>query len=141
MPKTKEEFEYPEHQRLEVVKDQSQAIGEFLEWLSEKGLRLTRWLPEYTNDEPKYLYADERGTSLGYKYMHEGHASLPDDTAASRRYCHAVWDAALNPGYEYRPAGYYEDHTGAEKLLAEFFDIDLTKLENEKREMLAQLRQ
>lgn len=28
--------EYPQHEKLKAVKDQSQAIGEFLEWLNEK---------------------------------------------------------------------------------------------------------
>lgn len=36
--------EYPEHDKLNAVKDQSQAIGEFLDWLrDEKGIMLARF--------------------------------------------------------------------------------------------------
>lgn len=35
---------YPEHEKLKLVKDQSQAIGEFIEWLKhEKGIHLAMW--------------------------------------------------------------------------------------------------
>lgn len=30
---SKEGFDYPEHERMHKIKDKSQAIGEFLEWL------------------------------------------------------------------------------------------------------------
>lgn len=35
---------YPEHEKLDEIKDQSQAIGEFLEWLGrEKSIELCEW--------------------------------------------------------------------------------------------------
>ena len=34
--------EYPEHIKLHAVRDKSQAIGEFLEWLNSKGVVLCR---------------------------------------------------------------------------------------------------
>jgi hypothetical protein len=33
-------IEYPEHIKLHAVRDKSQAIGEFLEWLNSKGIVL-----------------------------------------------------------------------------------------------------
>jgi hypothetical protein len=33
---------YPEHNKLSLVKDQSQAIGAFLDWLLEKGVILSK---------------------------------------------------------------------------------------------------
>lgn len=37
------EPEYPEHERLRAIKDQSQAIGEFLDWMSTQGVVRARW--------------------------------------------------------------------------------------------------
>jgi len=71
--------EYPEHDKLHAVVDKSQAIGEFLEWASERhGFRLC------------YLE--------GNRYWSVG--------------------------------------TPVQRLLAEFFEIDENKLEEEKRAML-----
>jgi hypothetical protein len=74
----------PECEKMQKVKDRSQAIGEFLEWLQEeKALQLCEW------------------DGL-YKMM-------PVDIPT-------------------------------EKLLAEFFDIDLNKVEQEKRAILDYMR-
>ena len=32
--------DYPEHQKLRAVKDKSQCVGEFIEWLGEQGIML-----------------------------------------------------------------------------------------------------
>ena len=37
--------EYPEHDRLAAVADESQRIGEFLEWLTLSGIVLASWVP------------------------------------------------------------------------------------------------
>jgi hypothetical protein len=34
---------YPEHEKLRAVADQTQAIGEFTEWLESKGIFLARY--------------------------------------------------------------------------------------------------
>lgn len=65
--------DYPEHDRLSAIKDESQAQGEFLQWLSDEG---------------------------------EIHL--------------------------YRPL---------KELLAEYHEIDLSKIETEKRAMLAKIRE
>ena len=36
---------YPEHQKLKAVKHESQAIGEFLEWLSENEMQICKIQP------------------------------------------------------------------------------------------------
>jgi hypothetical protein len=77
--------EYPEHEKLALIKDQSQAIGEFIEWLhAEKGIQLGKYVK-------------------GHEFM--------------------------------APAG-----VPKEKLLSEFFEIDLDKLESEKCKMLDEQR-
>jgi predicted amidophosphoribosyltransferase len=35
---------YPEHEKLKAVRDRSQCVGEFLEWLAEKGLYVVHLL-------------------------------------------------------------------------------------------------
>lgn len=36
--------EYPEHAKLKKISDKSQAIGEFLDWCNQEGLRLGRYV-------------------------------------------------------------------------------------------------
>jgi hypothetical protein len=81
--------DYPEHAKLAKVSDKSQAIGEFLEWLTtEQGYTLAKW----------------------------------SDT-------------------EYAEGRLYSTHESTNVLLAQFFDIDLTVLEAEKRAILAHQRE
>lgn len=37
---------YPEHEKLKLVADKSQAIGEFLEWAEGRGIVLASWCRE-----------------------------------------------------------------------------------------------
>lgn len=74
---------YPECAKMAAVQDKSQAIGAFLDWLSEKGIVLASYYEE----------------------------------------------AELSP---YR--------TNIEQLLAEYFEIDLDKVDKEKQAMIEELR-
>ena len=76
-------MEYPEHEKLAKIKDESQSIGEFLSWL-----RQDRWICEL--DEVKDQF--------------------------------------------------YPTRESIESLLAEYFGINQDKLEQEKRQILAELR-
>ena len=78
--------DYPEHDKLKLVADKSQAIGEFIEWLAEEG----------------------RGIYLAVPHPF-GEGLVPANKSITR-------------------------------LLAEFFEIDLDKIETEKRAMLDNLR-
>ena len=74
---------YPEHDKLQAVKEKSQAIGAFIEWLQGiKGLTMARWMKD-----------------------------------------------RLMP-----------EHINIESLLAEYFEINLDKLEQEKRAILDDFR-
>lgn len=87
------EQKYPEHQKLQAIKDKSQAIGEFLDWLfSEKDLRLAQWMKVPGEDE----------------------------------------DSEEDELVQFWP--------NREELLAGYFEIDLKKLEQEKRAMLEEFR-
>ncbi len=35
---------YPEHEKLAAISDQSQTIGQFLDWLAEVGIHRARWV-------------------------------------------------------------------------------------------------
>lgn len=82
---------YPEHEKLHAISDKSQAIGGFVDWLSqEKKIHLGQW-----------------GTCLD-------------------EFCQ---EDSLHPV-----------HTDIQDLLAEFYDIDRDKLEDEKQTMLREIR-
>jgi hypothetical protein len=76
--------QYPEHDKLRLIRDKSQAIGEFLSLLGQHGLTLCEFHEKYN---------------------------------------------------EYLPTG-----ITIQKLLAKHFGIDLVKLDDEKRDMLDELR-
>lgn len=75
---------YPEHEKLSKVRDHSQAIGEFLDWASEKGWSLAEW-----DEDDLHLWPVRKSV---------------------------------------------------QEILAEYFKIDLVKLEDEKRAMLDEIR-
>lgn len=90
-----------ECERMVAVKDKSQAIGQFLEWLQE-----------------------EKGVHLAEYHRHT-RACLDHEA-------HLV-------------CGLLEDHSvrwsySIERLLAEYFNIDLDKVEQEKQAMLEEIR-
>lgn len=76
---------YPEHEKLQTVKHLSQAQGELLEWLEEKGWAIC----EYVTG---------------------------------------------------RCEGYHPIRKSTEQILAELHEIDLKKIEQEKRSMLEEMR-
>jgi hypothetical protein len=78
--------DYPEHEKMRLIKDQSQSIGEFLEWLQDKKEVIFAEYPETNSDHLFPL------------------------------------------------------HLPTQKLIAEFFDIDLDKIEDEKDAMLEEQR-
>jgi hypothetical protein len=114
---------YPEHEKLTAISDASQAIGEFLDWLSsEKSVHRMvwrEWDEEFPcTDHRGWLrlgegrervcgYCGGAGESGVIREHHEGWVPLPDTVRA---------------------------------LLAEYFHIDQDALEAEKRAMLAELR-
>jgi hypothetical protein len=82
-------MKYPQHEKLAAVAEQSQAIGEFLDWLQD------------TRVPPVVL-------------------------------CRVIPGQSFDP---WAPVG-----RSTEQLLAEYFGVDLTALEAEKRAMLAEIR-
>ncbi len=113
------EAKYPEHERMEKVSQESQSIGEFLEWLSEKGIEMGR------------IHSHDDG-------CHGPHNRM-NCISEFAKPCHCP------PERTDLICGWHEDEMmptrdSMEDLIAEFFGIDLTKIEKEKREMIEDLR-
>ena len=109
--------DYPEHKKLEAIQEQSQAIGEFLEWISDNG--------------------DWR---LGKPHHHIETCKNPDYSYHNFRYelgDPSTWEMYL---CGYASSQFESNHRNVDKLLAEFYQIDLNALEKEKRAMLDEIR-
>ena len=102
--------EYPEHEKLAKIKEQSQAIGEFLEWLESKHRSICKWQEGITEAD---RIIDAFATAHG--------KGNPDINEEPER-------------------GWFPICQSIEKTLAEFFNIDLNKLEQEKRQILEEIR-
>lgn len=89
----------PECEKLTKVSEESNKIGNFLDWMYSRGLVLCTW--EENDDEDTNDY-------------------LPDILV---------------------PASKYRTHSGIENLLAEYFGVDLDKVEKERRALLDWLRE
>ena len=110
---------YPEHDKLQKIKDKSQVCGEFLEWLKggyegSPDLHLCQW--KEAADVPHYLHVDTgEPVSFSSKYADE------------------------NP--DWYPSGYYSPGLNTRELLGMFFDIDQEKIDAEKDQMLREIRE
>jgi hypothetical protein len=113
---------YPECTKLSGVTGQSQTVGEFLEWLGQQGVQLMRWETGIPRDavcpEPECLGGRRR-------------------VGSRRQDCSTCKGA----GYVTRRASaWVSDPRNTQTLLAEFFGIDLAKVESERRAMLEAVR-
>jgi len=109
-----DEKKYPECEKLSAVKDKSQKIGEFLEWPPEKGVELS----------VRHTHTKECLDESDWEVFEEDPGGFRTDDFL----CSCVDDGLLS----------YT--VGKEKLLAEFFEIDLNKVEEERRAMIEDLR-
>ena len=109
--------EYPEHDKMAAVKDRSQAIGEFLDWMPTGGYFLGQWAcaGHYDPDE-KHVVAEHENRDIDYWFHQRGHLDGCDRVHATMA------------------------NVGIERVLAEYFDIDLRKIDVEKDQMLASIR-
>jgi hypothetical protein len=125
---------YPEHERMKAVRDKSQAIGEFIDWLRSEET-------PYTIAEWEEWRACEAG----------------DEWVPKRKQWHCV-DGRMIGGYDLdedlgecetcegtgrikpETPRLYPARIGIEALLARYYDIDLDKINDEKDAMLAEIR-
>jgi len=117
---------YPEHDKLTEVREQSQAIGEFLEWLEGQGVKLCRYQVQFETWSI-YVHRDT-GERWARSTEPQGVDALHWLPTGETK------DVTVDEGFRLVTER-------VENLLAAFFDIDLANLEAEKRQMLAELRQ
>jgi hypothetical protein len=129
--------DYPEHAKLTAVADKSQAIGEFLEWLQGR-CTICRFQDAGNNGKPRYVWTVPVGELVRRGMLDEGRPWTADDVAHGGDA--ARGQAAPNPEFEEWGEGYRPVFRRIEDWLAEYFQIDLAKVEAEKKAMLAQLR-
>lgn len=101
-----------ELEKLEAISDKSQAIGEFLEWLcGTKNYHIAKYLTEEEYEREDNVYWVD---------------GLYEKEQFKR---HEIGKEELMP-----------IHINIEKLLAEFFEIDLDKVEEERKEILEEIK-
>lgn len=142
-------MEYPEHDKMSAIKNESQAIGAFLEWLLAGGVEICKWRDSGNNGEPFYLQhivgedgtcnscGDDHCTPEHYPagtvlYEHEDTGRITSSVGVLYR--------KRNPDYEGWNEGFYPINKRIEQYLADYFEIDLNKIESEKRQILESLR-
>jgi hypothetical protein len=120
--------DYPEHEKLIEVKEQSQAIGEFLDnspyqlcWWREAG--------DNSDEHSQYIWTEH---SLKVKPERKDYPPTLGHYIDGK--------AEHNPDFESWNEGYYPVHGSIQKILADYFGIDQNKIEAEKRQMLEQIR-
>jgi len=98
------EVKCPECEKMLAVLDNSNAIGNFLEWLlGERKLTICREI--------------------------------------TRKEVEEAIDAGMEDEIDYEEGDLIIDHTGIEALLAEYFNIDLKKVEEEQQAILQHVRE
>jgi hypothetical protein len=156
--------DYPEHDKQATIIDQTQAAGEFIDWLASEGIQLMTWREDLTDTrptDPRCPHSrrdcegcdhhrddcapvrgdeDEYGLIL-YSTAHCKHWQDPEREAegeAEQGHC-----CRCGKGRFYELHGlkhWVSPGRSLIQLLADWQDIDLAKIEAEKRQMLASLR-
>lgn len=147
--------DYPEHDKQALVVEQTQAIGEFLDWLGSQGVHLMLWREDLTDTRPtdamctirrhgadlacKPVFASKVGDADYYNtHCLHWHGQAEADSASQRGIC--CW---CGRGKFHEVTGlksWVSDGRGTMQLLADWAGIDLAKIEAEKRRMLAACR-
>lgn len=117
--------DYPEHEKLSKIKDKSQAIGEFLDWLPGVIAKHHEhdhgcWCddPFHESDDPTIVRSKDRCPN-----------PVCDGHHGSRRLVCGYGEHQLQPWRK-----------NIQDWLAEYFGIDRQRIEEEKRAMLEELR-
>lgn len=118
--------ETTELEKMSAVREQSQPIGEFLDWLAGQGILLMKYTPVIYERWPwESKFATDGSQPSYYRAAWHG----PDD-------------GVHGPPEEYEgddePMMWRES---IERMLARFFEIDLNAIEEERRALLDELRE
>ncbi len=114
-----------ELEKMRAVHEQSQPIGEFLDWLAGQGIQLMKYAPSSHERWPWESRVAADGRRLGYYRVQR----------------HGPWEGIHGPPEEYKgddePLWWRES---VEEMLARFFEVDLNAVEDERRALLDEIR-
>jgi hypothetical protein len=129
--------DYPEHDKLTAVQDETQAAGDFVSWLAGQGIQLMRWSENLKDWHP-------------VSDTCRAEANPPGATCCPRRWrnhcTHWTQDkdtccrCGLGQMQEVTFTGWVADGRNLTQLLADWQGIDLARIETEKRQILASLQ-
>ncbi len=108
-----------ELERISAIRDQSQTIGEFLDWLqNEQGVVLAKWQDYGTNCEPRYLFHDRPQGG----YTRERYNELFGESWE----WHETGEGTIrirvpNPAFKSWPSGFFPVHRSITDWLALYF--------------------
>jgi hypothetical protein len=122
----------PTLDKMKSVHDKSQSIGEFIDWLRSTSREVCVLRQEGNNGEPCYRWKDGVTVSTLTRKPIEGTRPTRLDFMND--------DAEYNPSFCEWQEGYYPEGKSIEKLLAEYFEIDITAAENERVAVLEHVR-
>jgi hypothetical protein len=150
---------YPEHDKLSAVAEQTQAIGEFLEWLQSQRIQLMVWREDLTDSRPTDAKCKEREGTDRHSPLDCRPGSIDETHGEYHWQAHCMhWnDPSLEAGENeeqgvccycrmgqtYEISGirsWLHEQRGIQQLLADWAGIDQSKLEAEKRQMLDAVR-
>jgi len=148
--------EYPECERLTAAAEQTQVIGEFIDWLQGQGIQLMTYREDLSDIRPtdpdcrerrrenrtdpcRPISASDTG-GANYWETHclhwHGAARDADDNIQEQGTC--CW-CGMGREYTLTTRGWVHEQRGTEQLLADWAGIDPQKVEAERRRMLASL--
>jgi len=119
-------MESPECEKMVKVAEDSQKIGEFLDWLQEQSIHLCK---PHKHTDSCYSWGTVEPPANGIRSWKMG-------VNYRQKYTDEKW---LDCGYHDGEMVYIRD--SFEKLLARYFDIDLDKIEKEKQAILKEIRE
>jgi hypothetical protein len=146
--------DHPEHDKLAEVQAETQAAGEFVDWLATQGIHLMMWREDLTDGrvtDPQCMVKRAELQSCDQKYRRDGDKGI----APWRRHCLHWQDPereAVDPakqghccrcgkGLLQERKAWVSPGRNLLELLADWAGIDQDKIETEKREMLERARE
>lgn len=131
--------ETPELNRMKAIKDRSQSIGGFLDWLqNEKGIVLAKYYSRETDEDGNPIYRNfDHEIVDDWRPPHPFMSQEQQKELEERQEKEGIYGPMVEDG---NGEVLHPYHFTIEKLLAEYFEIDLKKVEEEKRALLEELR-
>jgi hypothetical protein len=130
--------EYPECERLTAAAEQTQVIGEFIDWLQGQGIQLMTYREDLSDIRPTISASDTGGANYWETHCLHWHGAArdADDNIQEQGTC--CW-CGMGREYTLTTRGWVHEQRGTEHLLADWAGIDPQKVEAERRRMLASL--